>query len=139
MLSKVINIIIISFIFNGFITSQNVANIQAGTLIVGINSNSFSFRPGYNVGISARIGSSGFFMDPGLYYQKFTISEFNKKKFINDKPSYSLIKINTDGGFENKITNWLLYRIFAGVSLNYVLSIDNNRKMSILIVFMKAF
>ncbi|HHH53265.1 MAG TPA: hypothetical protein ENK91_06375 [Bacteroidetes bacterium] len=110
------------------IKAQTVANIQVGSLLVSNDNDKFSYRPGYNVAIHARIGSPGFFMCPGLTYQRFTISEYDKTKYVNNLPSYSIVKISTNAGFENKIVKWLKYRFFAGLNLNYLSSIDNNSK-----------
>lgn len=126
MFRKVINIILISFVFVANIISQDFANIKAGALMVGVSNNDFDFRPGYDLGIAVRIGSPGFFMSPSLSYQKFTIEQYNKKEYLNKRPSYSLVKLNNDAGFEFKLAKWFLYRAYAGVNLNYILSIDNN-------------
>lgn len=137
MFSKYINIIIISLVLTTIVNSQNVANVKAGVLIVSLNNNNLSFRPGYNIGIQGKIGAPGFYMSPGLFYQKFTISKYNKKEYINDKPSYNLVKLNTDAGIEKSISslfssvnskflNSFRVRVFTGLNLNYVRSIDKN-------------
>jgi len=125
---KFVKIVLIILFFNTISYTQNKAHVKGGLLLVSLSNDDFSFRPGYNLGIQGKIGAPGIYMSPGLFYQKFTISEYNKKKYINNRPSYSLIKINTDGGYEGRFTDLIRYRVFAGVNLNYILSIDNNEK-----------
>jgi len=136
MISKYINIIIISLILSTIVNSQNVAHAKTGVLIVGLNNDEFSFRPGINIGIQAKIGAPGFYMSPGLYLQKFTISEYKRSEYMNDEPSYYIVKLNTDAGVEKNILSFIdsqnkflqafKIRIFTGVNLNYVRSIDRN-------------
>ncbi len=126
MLKIIINILLLFFSFNSKIIAQNVAHLKAGTLLAHVQNNKFSFRPGINIGIQAKIGAPGFYMSPGIFYQRFTISEFAKKKYINDKPKYHLTKLNIDAGYELKITKLFRLRAFTGINLNRIIKIDNN-------------
>ncbi len=126
MFKTTVNILILFFGFSTISTAQNVAHVKAGVLIVSLHNDEFSFRPGINLGVQAKIGATGFFMSPGLFYQKFTISEFAKKEYINDRPKYHLAKLNVDAGYESTLTKLFRYRVYAGVNLNRIIKIDNN-------------
>jgi hypothetical protein len=136
MIGKYINIIIISLVLSTIVSSQNGAHVKAGFLLVGLSNNEFSFRPGLNLGIQGKLGSPGFYMSHGLFLQKFTISEYNKTEYMNNRPSYYIVKLNTDGGIEKNILSFInsqnkflksfKVRVFTGVNLNYVKSIDKN-------------
>jgi len=126
MLKTLLNILILFFSSFAVSSAQDVAHIKAGVLLVHLKNNKFSFRPGINLGVQAKIGAPGFYMSPGIFYQKFTILEFDKKKYINDKPKYHLVKLNVDAGLEKSIVKLFRFRVFAGVNLNRVIKIDNN-------------
>lgn len=110
---------------------QDGAIIYAGSLNVLVHNEPNTIRPGYSIGALGKLGSPGFFMCPGLIYQKFNVDPYDKKQFINNEPSYSMIKISTDGGYEYKLFDFLKLRLFAGVSLNYVISIDKRNQKEI--------
>jgi hypothetical protein len=82
--------------------------------------------PGYTVGAQAKIGSPGFYMSPGLVFQRFNIEPYDKNSFINSRPAYSMVKLINNAGWEYKIIKPLKFRFFVGVALNYVLSVDDN-------------
>jgi hypothetical protein len=126
-LRLIILIFLIFVVFNN-LNSQDGAQLYVGTLNVSVPNEPNTIRPGFNVGGQGKIGSPGFFMAPGLIFQKFTVDPFDKNRYYNDRPSYSMIKLTTDGGYEYKILKFLKVRIFAGVSLNYVISIDENTR-----------
>ncbi len=126
MLKTIINILLFFFNLNSNIVAQSVAHVKAGSLLVNVQNNKFSFRPGINLGIQAKIGAPGFYMSPGIFYQRFNISEFDKNEYINDRPSYHLSKLNVDAGYELKITKLFRCRVFTGINLNRIIKIDNN-------------
>ena len=117
MLKTILNILILFFSSFALSSAQDVAHIKAGVLLVHLQNNKFSFRPGINLGVQAKIGVPGFYMSPGIFYQKFTILEFDKKKYINDRPKYHLVKLNVGVGFEKDITELFRFRGFAGVNI----------------------
>ena len=126
MLLRIINLILLIFVLSTGLKSQDSGLIYAGTLDVRIENEPNTVRPGYTLGAQGKIGSPGFYMSPGIVFQKFTIEPYDKNRYFNDQPSYSMLKLTNDAGYEYKITSFLKLRIFAGVSLNYVLTIDDN-------------
>lgn len=108
------------------IYSQDGGLIYLGTINCSIENAPNEIRPGFSIGAQGKIGSPGFFMSPGLVYQDFTIYSFDKHRYVNDQPSYKMLKLTNDAGFEYKIFKIFKFRFFVGASLNYVMTIDKN-------------
>ena len=84
-LQKKIMRIVFIFLFTVFciffLKAQDGAVIYAGTLNVMVPNEPDVIRPGYSIGAQGKIGSPGFFMGPGLIFQKFTVDPFDKKRY----------------------------------------------------------
>lgn len=125
---RLVNIIFLFLVVVATLKSQDGAQLYIGTLNVSVPNEPNTIRPGYSIGGQGKIGSPGFFMSPGIIFQKFTVDPFDKNRYYNDRPSYSMIKLTNDAGYEYKIFKFFKVRVFAGVSLNYVISIDENTR-----------
>ena len=111
---------------HSFLNSQDGALVYAGVLHSAPESTPGSIRPGYTIGAQAKIGSPGFYMSPGIVFHRFNIEPHDKNSFINSRPAYSMVNIISNAGWEYNIIKPLKFRVFIGVSLNYVLSVDDN-------------
>ncbi len=125
MKNRILFILFFGFAVNA-LHSQDIVNLRVGLLSTSIETSEIQPRYGYNVGVSARIGIPGFFMEPGLYYENFTISSYKEKEFISDHPGFHLIKANTNAGFEYAIFKNFHLRFYLGGNLSYVAVIDKN-------------
>lgn len=119
---------LVIIVSNSIMQSQDGAVVYAGVLHSVPDSSPGSVRPGYTIGAQAKIGSPGFYMSPGLVFHRFNIEPNDKNNFFNSSPSYSMIKIINNAGWEYNIIKPLKFRVFVGLSLNYVLSVDDNDK-----------
>ncbi|MEZ4908358.1 MAG: hypothetical protein R2771_12120 [Saprospiraceae bacterium] len=125
-MTKIINIILLMFVLNAYSYSQDYAVAYFGPTYAISNASEKVYLPGYNFGIHALLGVPGFFMSPGLGYQKLTLVSHDKQHFFHHEPSFHILNINNDAGVEYVIIRNLSIRFFVGASLNYVLSIDEN-------------
>ncbi len=125
MKNRIIYTLFFAFVVN-VLSSQDIANLRVGLLSTSIETSEIQSRYGYNAGISARIGIPGFFMEPSLYYENFTISSYKEKEFISDHPSFHIVKINTNAGVEYKLLKKFNLRFYLGGNLSYVAEIDKN-------------
>jgi hypothetical protein len=110
---------------------QNGINFVSGLVLAGdVNLNSVSdtasHRKGFHVGVDARIGPYGFFLNPGLHYYNIEIVPNTGFNFLSDGPRYHIIKGPLNIAYKMFITRKFKFRIKGGLDINYVLLIDEN-------------
>lgn len=104
---------------------------MSGLVLAGdVNFNSFSdtavHHKGFHVGVDARIGPYGFYLNPGLHYYNIEIIPNSGFNFLSNGPRYHIIKGPLNLAYKMFITRKFKFRIKAGLDINYVLLIDEN-------------
>ncbi len=119
------------FLFISFsATSQDIINIRLGIFNPNTEIDNLRMGLGYEAGISSRLGIPGLFISPGVYYQYFYVEEYNGKKFTDNKPTYHVMKLNINSGFEYAFMEILSLRAYVGANVNYLGLAQNNRTNS---------
>lgn len=100
--------------------------VLAGNVDFNSVSDTAVHQKGFHVGVDARIGPYGFYLNPGLHYYNIEVQSGTGFNFLSNGPKYHIIKGPLNIAYKMFITRKFKFRIKGGLDINYILLIDDN-------------
>jgi len=110
--------------------AQNGADFKFGPVLLQTESAKFTkssqYHNGWQIGIKARFGRDRFYFNPGFFYRTVQLSSSPNINPFQAKEKMTLLNFPVDMGIRIIRSQTFSMRLFSGVSLNYIQSIEEN-------------